>query len=187
MKINIFKQKINIRDLKSLTNMKNINKSILFVVIIFACSFLNTANAQDTGLLTLDRIYNSNEFRQEGLPQVRWVDGGEAYTSLERSTSIQGGRDIIRHETKSGNKEVLVSASSLVPKGESKPLSISNYIWSSDRTYLMIFTNTVKVWRQNTKGDYWVLNLSSGELKQLGGKAPESSLMFCKFSPDSKK
>ena len=48
----------------------------------------------------------------------------------------------------------------------------------------MIFTNTRKVWRQNTRGDYWVLDLDSGRLKKLGGDAPESSLMFAKFSPD---
>ncbi|TFG42753.1 MAG: S9 family peptidase, partial [Gemmatimonadales bacterium] len=49
---------------------------------------------------------------------------------------------------------------------------------------LMIFTNTEKVWRQNTRGDYWVLDRSSGALRQLGGKgAPASTMMYAKFSP----
>jgi len=50
---------------------------------------------------------------------------------------------------------------------------------------LLVFTNTQKVWRQNTRGDYWVLHLKSGALKQMGGGAPSSSLMFAKFSPDA--
>ena len=47
-----------------------------------------------------------------------------------------------------------------------------------------MFTNTKRVWRLNTKGDYWVLDRSTGSLKQLGKTLPPSSLMFAKFSPD---
>ena len=46
------------------------------------------------------------------------------------------------------------------------------------------FTNTRKVWRQNSRGDYWVLNLANGKLKQLGKGLEEATLMFAKFSPD---
>ncbi|MCJ7682641.1 MAG: S9 family peptidase, partial [Candidatus Aminicenantes bacterium] len=45
--------------------------------------------------------------------------------------------------------------------------------------------NTRRVWRQNTRGDYWVLNLSSGRLQQVDGKADEATLLFAKFSPDA--
>ena len=168
-------------------NYSLLSRSVYLTLFLFIGSFCSFAQVEDPGLLTLERIYASNEFRSQGLPQVRWIDGGEAYTTLERSTEIKGGRDIVRHKTKTGEKEIMVSASSLIPKGKTKPLSINNYIWSPNRKYLMIYTNTKRVWRQNTKGDYWVLKLSSGKLEQLGADAPESSLMFCKFSPDSKK
>ena len=49
---------------------------------------------------------------------------------------------------------------------------------------LLVFTNTKKVWRNNTRGDYWVLNRSDGALKQLSGESEPSALMFAKFSPD---
>ncbi|HUV67449.1 MAG TPA: S9 family peptidase, partial [Sedimentisphaerales bacterium] len=48
---------------------------------------------------------------------------------------------------------------------------------------LLIFTNTKRVWRQNTRGDYWVLDLSDWKLQKLGGDAEPSTLMFAKFSP----
>ena len=55
----------------------------------------------------------------------------------------------------------------------------------ADGRRLLIFTNTRKVWRQNTRGDYWVLDVGGGGApKKLGGPAPEASLMFAKFSPD---
>ncbi len=51
----------------------------------------------------------------------------------------------------------------------------------------MIFTNTRRVWRLNTRGDYWTLSLKDGRLRKLGGEAPEATLMFAKFSPDGKR
>jgi dipeptidyl-peptidase-4 len=49
---------------------------------------------------------------------------------------------------------------------------------------VLIFTNSKQVWRTNTRGDYWVLDLSGWTLKKLGGDGPPSTLMFAKFSPD---
>ncbi len=44
------------------------------------------------------------------------------------------------------------------------------------------------MWRQNTRGDYWVLDLTSGKLRKLGGSAAKpSTLMFAKFSPDGRR
>ncbi|HEY3885959.1 MAG TPA: DPP IV N-terminal domain-containing protein, partial [Vicinamibacterales bacterium] len=79
----------------------------------------------------------------------------------------------------------LVRPSQLVPTGSTAALDINDYAWSNDGTRLLIFTNTKKVWRQNTRGDYWVLDVARGALQKLGGHAPASSLMFAKFSPDA--
>src|SRR5690606_30545489 len=65
-----------------------------------------------------------------------------------------------------------------------QPLEIADYIWSPDNKRLLIFTNTRKVWRYHTRGDYWVLDLHTGKLQQLGKTLGESTLMFAKFSPD---
>jgi dipeptidyl-peptidase-4 len=40
------------------------------------------------------------------------------------------------------------------------------------------------VWRYDTRGDYWVLDVQSGSLRQLGRQCPEATMMFAKFSPD---
>ena len=55
---------------------------------------------------------------------------------------------------------------------------------SRDEQKVLIFTNSERVWRSNTRGDYWVLDLKSGTLRKLGGDAKPSTLMFAKFSPD---
>ena len=159
--------------------------------------------ATDSSLLTLERIYSSDEFKPEKFKPIRWLEDGTGYTTLEDSKSQKSGKDIVLHRTphgghnpESGTCEVLVSADSLIPAGQSKPLDINDYSWSADGKKLLIFTNTKRLWRRNTRGDYWVLDLDPraflrkqerGDLHKLGGNAKESTLMFAKFSPDSRR
>jgi dipeptidyl-peptidase-4 len=162
-----------------------IPSKLIALGLLFYSAFAFSQN--DPALLTIDRIYNSKEFSQERFGPARWVEGGKAYTTLEKSEKHKGSNDIIRYETVSGERSVLVSAEQLVPTGLDTPLTIASYEWSSNRQLLLIFTNTKRVWRRNTRGDYWLLDLQSGDLKQLGTKFPESTLMFTKFSPDDAK
>ena len=139
--------------------------------------------AADTSLLTVDRIFGSPEFRGGTFGPLAWLaDGG--YTTLERAAGNKPGRDIVRYDTETGLKTILVPATRLVPPGDSTPLDIEEYTWSPDGRRLLIFTNSQQVWRTNTRGDYWVLDLAGWTLKKLGGTGPASTLMFAKFSPD---
>ncbi|HRP57138.1 S9 family peptidase [Agriterribacter sp.] len=82
---------------------------------------------------------------------------------------------------------VLATAAQLTPTGTNEPLKIAGFEVSSDDNILLIFTNTAKVWRYNTRGDYWVLNRGTGRLKQVGKDKPAQSLMYAKLSPDGRK
>ena len=148
--------------------------------------FVLAAQAQvaDKRILTLDRIFASNEFRSETFGPARWLEDGSAYTTLEPSAANKEARDIVRYEAASGARTVLIAAASLVPSGASAPLRIDDYAWSKDGRKLLIFTNSKQVWRQNTRGDYWVFDIAAKKLLQIGRNAPPSTLMFAKFSPD---
>ncbi len=138
--------------------------------------------ASATGML--QRIFASREFVGQGFGPARWIDSGAAYTTVERSATLPGGMDIVRYTTATGARQVDVRAEQLVPTGASQPLRFDNYTWSNDGTQLLLFTNTARVWRQNTRGDYWVLNRTTGVLRKLGGPdASPSTLMYAKFSP----
>jgi dipeptidyl-peptidase-4 len=141
--------------------------------------------ATDSSLLTLDRIFKSQDFVPERLGQVRWLEDRPAYVKLEADSATPGGRSLVRYDAATGKREVWVPASRLVPPGDTVPLSVEDYSLSPDGRRLLVFTNSKKVWRQNTRGDFWTLDLSSWRLTQLGGpSAKPSTLMFAKFSPD---
>ncbi|MGB5660485.1 MAG: S9 family peptidase, partial [Thermoanaerobaculia bacterium] len=137
----------------------------------------------------LRRIFTDEEFEPEEFGPARWQDDGAYYTTLEPSDTVKDSKDeeakdIVRYETTTGLREVVIEAGQLVPEGRSRALEIDDYAWSEDKKRLLVFTNTERVWRRNTRGDYWVMDLATGDSRQLGGDAAPSTLMFAKFSPD---
>lgn len=164
---------------------KTITKKIsiqIFTLIIFL--FSTIPGQSQKGILTLEDIYVNHRYSTERYGDVKWYNNGDGYTLLEQS-SDRKGRDIVLYQTKSGDKKVLVSSSMLIPQDADKPLTYNNYQFSKDGKHLMVFTNTRQVWRNHTRGDYWLLNIPTWKLIQLGRDLPPSSLMFAKFSPDS--
>lgn len=158
-------------------------RKLLIPVIFLSATFFAGSLFAQTKKLTLEDIYTNNLYRAKGIGQIRWMKDNKSYSTLEFNATAKGN-DIVRYDVTSGTKSILVNADQLLPTGAAKPLSIDNYIWSDDNSKLLIFTNTRKVWRLNSRGDYWVLNLTNGKLKQLGKGLEEATLMFAKFSPD---
>jgi len=136
----------------------------------------------------LRRIFATGDFAPRRFGPAEWIERGAAYLTVEPSAAVPSGRDIVRYESASGARSVMVSARQLIPPGANTPLDIDDYSWSGDGARLLIFTSSQRVWRQNTRGDYWVLDRSSGTLRRLGGPtAARSSLMYAKFSPKGDK
>jgi dipeptidyl-peptidase-4 len=141
----------------------------------------------NNALLTIDRIFGKDEeFNTQDWGPARWLKDGSGYATLEESATVKDVKDIVRYDANTGRRAVLLYGSNLVAHGESKPLKIEDYAWSDDGGKLLIFSNTKRVWRKETRGDYWLLDLKSKALKQLGGNAGPSTLMFATFSPDSR-
>ena len=133
----------------------------------------------------MDRIV-SGEFHGESSGPRHWLKDDSGYLVLEWSEGGKG-QEIVRHEPASGKREVQVSARELVPKGAKGPLHIDDFAVSDDGRKLLLFTNTRKVWRVNTRGDYWVFDRDARSLHKLGGKASEATLMFAAFDPQGRR
>jgi dipeptidyl-peptidase-4 len=89
--------------------------------------------------------------------------------------------------TVNGDSNIVLSAVQLTPKDSAHSLTIKSFTFSNDFKKILIYTNSQKVWRFETRGDYWVYDLSNASLKKMGKSLPSSSLMFAKFSPDGTK
>lgn len=162
--------------------------TLLLLTFLLAVPF-EFVSAQSPSAFDLDdflrRAFLTREFQPKPFGPTRWMDGGKFYTTTEGSSSLTGAKDVVRYETVSGKREILIAASELIPQGADKPVTIENYDWSADTNQVLIFTNSRRVWRVNTRGDYWLFNRTTKTLRKLGGSAQPSTLMFAKFSPDA--
>ncbi|MGH9144676.1 MAG: hypothetical protein ACRD2I_26345 [Vicinamibacterales bacterium] len=112
----------------------------------------------------LRRIFETNDYASETFGPSVWLEGGRAYGMIERVAGA-AGRVLVAYDTATGAREVLADARLLTPPGTSAPLSVASYDWSPDRKRALLFTNTRKVWRENTRGDYWLLDREARSLR----------------------
>src|SRR5688572_30309442 len=134
----------------------------------------------------LDHVrITSGEFGMQRFGPVRWLDGG-SYATLERDGE---GLALVKYDAVSGEKSVVVGAARCRPPDREKPFLIEDYEFAPDGKSILLFTDSERVWRQNTRGEYFVVPLApapgGGEQppKRLGGALPKSTLMFAKWSP----
>ena len=161
-----------------------LHRVILIALVVGVFSTVAKSQEEITSLITLDRIYKTKEFTPKKFVTTEWHERGKGYTTLESSETLVDVKDLVRYDLETGERKILVGAESLIPNGRALPLQIDNYSWSPDGGKLLIFTNSKRVWRTNTRGDYWTFDLSNQKLTQLGGDAMRSTLMFATFSPD---
>lgn len=137
------------------------------------------ARAQDR--LTVERIF-SPDFQLQSLPESRWMAGGQRYSFVDEEDGVTS---LVAEDAQTGTKTTLVDGRRLIPAGQSTPIDIEDYAWSADEKKLLIFTNSQPVWRQNTKGRFYVYEVASGRLTPVSTAAGWQQ--FAKLSPDGTK
>jgi dipeptidyl-peptidase 4 len=111
----------------------------------------------------------------------RWVDQGRGYLAAERTPG--GDSEIVRYDTATGKREVLLTAEQLTPPQLGKPLPFAQYEFSTDWERVLFATNGRLTMIRKTASEYWVLNRADNSWRRLGGDSP-SGLLYAKLSPD---
>src|SRR6266498_2403340 len=96
---------------------------------------------------------------QPGVPFTKWANDGNAYYQVEKD-------EIMKIELPSQKKDTFITKQQLTSQG--KAIIPRSFQLSSGGSKALIYTNAKRVWRFPTRGDYWLLNLSTCELKRLG-------------------
>ena len=116
-------------------------------------------------------ILSSNIYARV-LPQdIIWNDDESGYYIVKDNS-------IVLVSTQGEDDKTILSSSSV------NNVDFKSFSFSVRKDKLLIFTNTVKVWRYETRGDYWVYDFNTRKATKIGAAMPESSLMFAKFAPD---
>ncbi|HMG83263.1 MAG TPA: DPP IV N-terminal domain-containing protein [Ferruginibacter sp.] len=134
-----------------------------YLVLLVICFYWQTISAQ---VLNAGKPY--------------WTKTGDSYLIINNG-------EIDKIDLTTVAKTTFISSEQLTPKDSTAPLAVESFQLSGDNNKVLIFTNTTKVWRYHTRGDYWVLDIKQKKLTQIGKNRPAQSLMFAKFSPNGEK
>jgi dipeptidyl-peptidase-4 len=153
------------------------------LAIVAACALVLAAPA-NAQTLTVGQIFGDDAIALDRPLASKWLGDGDAYTTLEKSASVAGGTDIVRYDTRTGARTILVDAAALTPADAGKPLAIADYGWSADGHMLMVQVRAPAARRNNPLGDVWLLDLRTRTLHQVGKDRPALSLIYAAFAPD---
>ena len=152
-------------------------------------------------LLTNEAIFKDWSYSAKRPGTVRWADQGATYTALEiapgyedavlekdaNGNDIKIYQEVVQYDPVSGDRKILISLQDLTPEGHDNALVVDDYRWSDGGDRILVYTAAKYVWREKSRGDYWLIDRKDNELWQLGGDhAGTSQMMFGKLSPDGR-
>ncbi|MBL7729217.1 MAG: DPP IV N-terminal domain-containing protein [Dinghuibacter sp.] len=149
-------------------------KRLIIALLLFSCC---TIYAQPLQTALPEAGFSAPE-GEINISRLRWLPGSHEFWVADAQ-----GLHVYNADNLNDKKLVLgsdkVKAAGLVTRPE-------NIVWNNNRDKIFIYTNSSRVWRVNSKGDYWYFDLVTGKSRQLGKGLPTSSLQFAKFSADNK-
>src|SRR5690606_32254160 len=110
--------------------------------------------------------------------QVQWSSDGGAIIK------VVAGELVKEPVADPSQRTVLATQADLTPTGSSEPLPVRRFSLAAGYDKILINTNTKRVWRYDTRGDYWVFDTADKSLTPLRKSLPESSLMYANLPPD---
>jgi dipeptidyl-peptidase-4 len=151
-----------------------------FLPLLLAAAPLEAQTA-DPSRITVERIFDSPDFRGGAIPQPAWLHSGSAY--IDARPAKDGGTELVKVDIATGTEEVLVRADQLSAQG--KRIDVEDLSLSGDEQQALLFHNSVQVWRANTRGVFHVFDLRTGRLTPVSRRP--GLQMFAKVSPDGRR
>jgi dipeptidyl-peptidase-4 len=191
--------------MKFYSELMPIGLLVLVVTVTTACQQQSGEQAIEMTpgqKLTNEATFDERLYDAQKPVASRWHPDGNSFTVLETNPAyedaemevdengdlVEHPKDLVSYDFETLERTVILSADDLIPREGDKPLVIDDYFWSDDQSKLLLYTNSVRVWRVKSRGDYSVLDLETGKLTTLGGpNAKPSTMQFAKFSPDGSK
>jgi dipeptidyl-peptidase-4 len=127
--------------------------------------------------LTVERIFGGE--LTPSTPSVTFMADGRRLMRLEPNGDVV---DVWMESVAGERRERIIDGGRITVTGSDRPIVIEEVIWSNDEQRALLYTNSQRVWRLNTKGIYYVWDRATGRTVPLSRN--EGWQQFAKFSPD---
>ncbi len=141
--------------------------------------------AASTPDLSLRTIYASNDLSPGSFRGGRWADEGPVVTYIE-SADDSDATHLMRFNLETDERTRIIDGTTLEAADVDRLIQIEGYEYSSDGSKVLLYTDSERVWRQNTKGFYYVYDTETQELTPIASR-DDGYQMFAKFNPDATK
>ena len=133
--------------------------------------------------LTLESIHLNGTFGGNEFRSGEWSREGPIVRYIEQSKSGKG-TDLVAYDLEKDERFLLLDGDLLCALDVGRIVDIHGYAFSQDASKVLIFTDSEKVWREATKGYYYLYDLKEDELIPISDRAAGFQL-FAKLSPDA--
>ncbi len=156
----------------------------LSTLLVLSVLLAPLASAQDAPKrLTLDALFASPEFSGDGFQGGRWAESGATLLSIETDRDA-GTASLVQRDLTTGETTTLIDGADLEKPDGDGLVRIEDYAYSADGSKVLLYTDSERVWRLNTKGYYYVYDLGDGTLTPVASREAGFQ-MFAKFDPSA--
>lgn len=150
-------------------------------ILLFAAALLCTSSFAQPHVSKLEKI--SDRFTSPdgeiNITRLRWLPAShDFWVSEPQGIFVYNADDL-------ASKKPVLTAEQIQQAGLYS--QVENIVWSEDRNKLLIYTNSSRVWRVNSKGDYWYFDLKSGKGRKMGKAFPPLLCNSQNFQPEIKR
>ena len=153
------------------------------LILLFLCSILviPLAHGQRQELtFDLESIHASPVFDSEYFRGGRWAGTGPVIWFVN---DVGEATNLMSLDLATEEQETIITGSGLMAPDIERLIQIEDYAYNADETRVLFYTDSERVWRQNTKGFYYIYDLDTGALTPLSDRE-KGFQMFAKWSPD---
>ncbi len=134
-----------------------------------------------TERLTLRDIHASELLSPDRFRGGRWADEGPVITYIETPEG-DSATHLMRYNLETDERARLIDGANLYAEDVGRLIEIEDYQYSRDRAKVLLYTDSERVWRYNTKGFYYVYDLDTQALTPIADR-DEGYQMFARFNP----
>ena len=164
-------------------SMKHLSFFVLVICFVFVCA-PNSVAQQAKPSLTLEDIHASGKFSSRSFRGGRWADAGPVIRFIERDGEA-GQSSLMSFNLENERRAVLIDGEKLFAEDVDRFIEIEDYAYSGDGRRVLIYTDSERVWRVNSKGYYYLFDLESQSLTPISDRGAGFQ-MFAKLSPDGR-
>ncbi len=150
------------------------------LLILLALSIIskNAIGAQPD--YTLEDVFKSYKFSQEGIEDIKFSNDGKHYFKIKADEKY---RDIVKYDIARGKQRAIIF------KGkdfivDANTLRFKRYYFSADEQSLLLETDYEKLYRRSSKANFYIYNTKSKNVTPLSVNGKQR---LATFSPDATK